>query len=163
MEMKPINNYEDYYISDEGKVYSTISHKWIRPTVDKDGYAIVNIYKDKKRKSFRIHRLVAEAFLPVPYGAVEIDHKDRNKQNNNVSNLEWKTHPENCNNRHIPKRTKWGGYYAYKDGELLGVYNSLYKMEGLCGCNHANIYRHMIKGTPTAIGVLVIPGIWLDK
>ena len=50
------------------------------------------------RKGWRIHRLVAEAFIPKPLGATEVDHIDGNKYNNRVENLRWVTHKENCNN-----------------------------------------------------------------
>lgn len=163
MEMKRINNYEDYFISDDGRVWSTKTYRWLKPTVDKDGYKVVNLYKDNKRKCFRIHKLVGLHFIPIPYGATEIDHIDKNVANNNVDNLRWVSHIENCENRDYPKHTDWNGYYVYKDGVLLGVYDTLYKVEELYKCSRINLYKHMKKKTPTASGILVIPGIWLDK
>lgn len=60
------------------------------------GYYVVNLARDDRGKWIRVHRLVAEAFIPNPEDKKEVNHKDGNKLNNNVSNLEWVTHQENC-------------------------------------------------------------------
>ena len=62
------------------------------------------------RKTCSIHRLVAEAFLPKPLGATEVDHIDGNKSNNRVENLRWVTHKENTNN----PNTKYKNVYGSK-------------------------------------------------
>lgn len=64
---------------------------------DKDGYLLVGLSKDGKRKKFFVHRLVAITYLdnPTKYGKLEINHKDFNRKNNHFSNLEWVTHKEN--------------------------------------------------------------------
>ena len=59
------------------------------------GYKKVELYKDKKRKSFKVHRLVAQAFIPNPENKREVNHIDGNKHNNKVNNLEWVTSSEN--------------------------------------------------------------------
>lgn len=60
------------------------------------GYEIVDLYKNGKRKTVRVHRLVAEAFIPNNDNKPEVNHIDGNKHNNNVDNLEWVTKKENC-------------------------------------------------------------------
>lgn len=55
----------------------------------KNGYLAVNLFKDGKQKHYYIHRLVAEAFIPNPGNLPEVNHKDCDKTNNHVSNLEW--------------------------------------------------------------------------
>jgi len=70
---------------------------------DKDGYLLVHIPIDGKFAMKRVHRLVAQAFIPNHDGLPEINHKDNNPLNNNVSNLEWVTHEEN-----IAYREKYG-------------------------------------------------------
>ena len=63
----------------------------------KRGYRQVILLKDNKRKYASVHRLVAEAFLPNPHNLPIINHKDENKLNNNVSNLEWCSTKYNVN------------------------------------------------------------------
>lgn len=62
----------------------------------KNGYYVVNLAKDDRGNWIRVHRLVAEAFIPNPEKKAEVNHKDGNKLNNKVNNLEWVTHQENC-------------------------------------------------------------------
>lgn len=63
--------------------------KILKPGTNKDGYLYVNLYKNRKEKKFYVHRLVAEAFISNPDNLPCVNHKDENKQNNVVSNLEW--------------------------------------------------------------------------
>lgn len=95
---KDIKGYEGLYqVSDDGHVrrfYSTKQPKILknRPSAN---YYIVSLSQKCKKKTVAVHRLVAEAFLEKPEGATEVNHKDSNKLNNNVSNLEWVTQKEN--------------------------------------------------------------------
>ena len=59
------------------------------------GYVMYDLFKDNKRKTVRLHRLVAEAFIPNPNNLPEVNHIDGNKENNTVDNLEWCTRGEN--------------------------------------------------------------------
>lgn len=71
--------------------------KILKPLIDKDGYEHVVIHIDGKKYRRSIHRLVALAFIPNPNNKPEVNHKDGNKSNNNVDNLEWATSKENIN------------------------------------------------------------------
>lgn len=96
--MKPIEGYEDkYLISKEGKVFSLISNRFLKGTVNSYGYLVVQLCKGKRaeQKQFFIHRLVAQAFLEKDLTRPHVNHKDGNKQNAHVSNLEWCTPSEN--------------------------------------------------------------------
>ena len=99
---KPVYRHEGLYeVSDTGSVRAvsrevnsryktrTLSAKTLKPSLDKDGYLAVSLYKDGKAHRKRVSRLVAEAFLGVPSKFMEVNHKDENVRNNNVSNLEW--------------------------------------------------------------------------
>ena len=86
---KDIKDYEGLYaITRDGNVWSYRSNKFLKPELVR-GYYYVSLYKEGKGKNFRIHRLVAEAFIPNPEGLPQVNHKDECKINNCVSNLEW--------------------------------------------------------------------------
>lgn len=88
---KNISGYEDLYqVSNYGRVRKTNGkNNYLTPYCRSDGYEQVVLCKNSKTKTIRIHRLVAQAFIPNPSNLPEINHKDENKLNNNVDNLEW--------------------------------------------------------------------------
>ena len=77
--------------------YYTVREKILRVGIDKNGYNRVVLCSAKTLKTFLVHRLVAEAFLPNPNNLLFINHKDENPSNNNVENLEWCSHLYNMN------------------------------------------------------------------
>lgn len=108
-EWASIKNWEGFYeVSNTGKirsvdrlvVYSNNKRRVYKGIIkklstDKDGYLKVNLYNKDKNECNKVHCFVANAFLPKIDGKDKINHKDGNKKNNNVSNLEWVTHEEN--------------------------------------------------------------------
>lgn len=99
---KPIENYEGLYeVSNTGKIktfYGRNGAKFLKPLINKThGYSTVCLYKNKKLKNVRLHKLVASAFILNPEEYYDINHKDGNKTNNHVDNLEW------CNRSHNMK------------------------------------------------------------
>ena len=105
-----ITNYEDLYeVSNTGLIYSLdrvvlgkdgklyphptkLKHPTFNPKL---GYFAVDLYNQNQRKKHYVHRLVAEAFIPNPDNKPEINHRDSNRQNNQIGNLEWVTSSEN--------------------------------------------------------------------
>ena len=110
--MKYIKDYEGLYIiTENGNIFSYKSNKFLKHTLNKGGYHMVDLYNNGKRKRFLIHRLVAEAFIPNPNNLPCVNHKDENKSNNNVNNLEWCSYEYNNNygtrvKRSAEKRSK---------------------------------------------------------
>ena len=94
---RDIKDYEGLYkISSKGKVFSLKTNKLMK--INKCGeYDYVALYKNSKKKIQKIHRLVAENFIENPNNLECINHKDENKRNNRVYNLEWCTKKYNCN------------------------------------------------------------------
>ena len=93
---KPIKGWEDKYsITNDGRVYSYFSNKYLKPVFDKDGYATVNLSRDNVVRKYKIHRLVAETFVDNPNNKQVVNHKDFNRSNNWFENLEWVTQEEN--------------------------------------------------------------------
>jgi len=104
---KPVLNYENLYnISNLGNVFSIRNKRNIKLTQNSKGYLIVGLCKERKRKNWLVHRLVAEAFIDNPKNLPEINHKDENPLNNTMSNLEWCTHKYNMNYNNLGKRAK---------------------------------------------------------
>lgn len=95
--MKKIEGYDDYFITTNGEVISTKGkkRKKLKKILGKDGYFYVSLSKLGKAKKIKNHRLVAETFIDKIVGKNIVNHIDENKQNNNVSNLEWVNKREN--------------------------------------------------------------------
>lgn len=105
---KDINEYVGLYkVSNTGKIISMKKGKEMTLHVDVYGYPIVTLYKDKKHKTHKVHRLVAIAFIPNPNNYPSVNHKDENKKNNHIDNLEWSSCFYNANygsrNKNISK------------------------------------------------------------
>ena len=97
---KPIKDYEGLYmVSNWGRVKSIKFGKEIilKQWTSSNGYSQVNLCKNGKVKNYKVHRLVAEAFLDNTDNLPEVNHKDEDKQNNNVENLEWCSAKYNSN------------------------------------------------------------------
>ena len=117
-EWKSISGYEGLYeVSSYGRVKSLeisyirkngkMDHKpeiILRPKNNGTGYFTVCLYKNKTHKYYLIHRLVAQAFLPNPDNLSDVNHKDEDKSNNRVDNLEWCSHKYNMNYNDVQKR-----------------------------------------------------------
>lgn len=92
---KDVNGYEGLYqVSNQGRVKSIRSNKIHKKRLTHDGYVKATLTVNYKSKDFRVHRLVAEHFIPNPESKETVNHIDGNKENNNMDNLEWATRSE---------------------------------------------------------------------
>lgn len=97
--MKDIFGYEGKYAAtDDGHIYSYYKNEYLKPCISKDGYYDVKLSKNGAIKSYRVHRLILMTFSPIKGSEfLQVNHKDENKLNNNIENLEWMTCKENIN------------------------------------------------------------------
>ena len=84
-----------YEISSYGRLWSNITHKFLKTYVNSDGYLLATFPINGVKKRRTMHRLVAEAFIPNPGEKPQINHIDANRTNNRIDNLEWCTPSEN--------------------------------------------------------------------
>ena len=87
-----------YFVSSEGRVLSLCmdGYKLMQPFICGDGYCYLDLRKDGQDIKSRVHRLVAEAFIDNPEDKPIVHHKDTNRRNNKVSNLQWMTEAEHA-------------------------------------------------------------------
>ena len=98
-EWKIIHDYENYEVSNFGNVRNKKTKKILVPWTTKNGYLQIALCKNCKKLNHYIHRLVAQHFIINEEEKKEIDHKDRNKQNNHFNNLIWCSRSENNINK----------------------------------------------------------------
>ena len=150
---KNIKGYEGLYqVSSEGRVKNLerkdrlgriLKERVLKQDVTHDGYLRVGLYAGDKRKWFRVHRLVCEAFCENPDNKPEVNHIDEDKTNNNAVNLEWCTRKENINHGSRNERarkaeSKSVGQYT-RDGELIKIWSSTIEAKRQAGFNCGHI------------------------
>ena len=145
---KDIEGYEGLYqVSNLGNVKSlnynhTKKENVLKPVISRNGYLLVNLYKNKTNKRLLVHRLVAQAFIENTNNLPCINHKDECSTNNVVTNLEWCTHKYNTNfgtrNERASKALSKQVYQYSKDLELIAVWKSTKECEQQ-GFNHGNV------------------------
>lgn len=89
MEWRIVEEFPNYEVSENGQIKNRTTGHIKAQRIKNNGYVITDLSRNGEVKTVHIHRLVAEAFIPNPYNLPEINHKDQDKTNNNVENLEW--------------------------------------------------------------------------
>lgn len=148
---KDIAGFEGLYqVSSFGRVKSFYGKKEhiLRPGNQRNNYLFVILCKDGKRKSYLVHRLVANAFIPNPNKLPVINHLDENKQNNFVSNIEWCSYSYNNSYNDKAKKaaaklingpcSKKVGQYSHA-GKLIKIWPSIHEAARQ-GFNHGHIW-----------------------
>ena len=124
-----INGFDDYSVTEDGRIYSHrriinnqhFGGRFLKKRLNLEGYYKVTLMKNRKPFEKKVHRLIAECFIPNPNNKPCINHKDGNKQNNQISNLEWVTYKENT--AHAIKH----GLFVFADPNLPRVNRKLDK------------------------------------
>ena len=153
---KIIPDFPEYKINEKGEIFSryrskTVTNEWrpLKPVLDKGvGYYLVTLVNatTKQRKNQFIHRLLGQAFIPNPLNKPHINHIDGNKQNNDLSNLEWATNKENSQHAvnlglttytHCEKAV----YQLDLNNNVIAEYKSLQEAENATGVRKQNISK----------------------
>ena len=154
VEWRSVIDNPNYIVSSDGRIRRVGSDKDHSMYKDSRGYLNIHLYQGGERSHKRVNRVVAEAFIPNPENKPEVNHKDGNKINNDVSNLEWNTKLENMGHAkrlgltsHVPsygmlgKKNPNGGrkrrpFRIIETGESFG---SLRECEEKKGCDNRHI------------------------
>lgn len=159
-----IKNYENYYVTDTGDVYSRngtgrfVKLKKLAGRPNYRPYYYVRLYdKNHIGSNCAIHRIVAQAFIPNPENKPCVNHKDGNKHNNNVSNLEWCTYSENSVHSIKVLKNKNGGkpkksVTQIKDGKKIATFDSVAEAARQCNLKRTNIKEVVCGRNKTAGG-----------
>lgn len=131
-EISNLGNVRRYiYFDSANKSKYKNEKKVLKQTFDKDGYKLVSLCINGVFIHCRVHRLVAETFIPNPENKPQVNHKDGNKANNNLENLEWTTQSENIRHRidilHVSLKNKKGSKQVNQydlQGNLIKTYPS---------------------------------------
>lgn len=152
--------YKGYFINEKGIVWSEKSKKIRKTSIDKYGYEYLTI-TDNGTKKFMVHRLVAQYFIPKPKDKNCVNHKDGNKLNNSVENLEWCTIKEN--NLHAYKVLGKKACGGVKPTKVISVsintnevkeYNSQREAARITGVDQSRIYLCCNNKAKTAGGYI---------
>lgn len=144
-EWKPLTNMPEFSVNAFGRICRTETLQELKTYTNSRGYKIVTL----KKKVKRVHRLVAEAFIPNPEGKEIVNHKDGDTTNNCVENLEWSTASENQQHRHkvLHKSTKRRPVEKWTQGNtLLQVYKSVRDAEKQNGLTEDSLRDYIRRG-----------------
>lgn len=141
-----IEGYENLYaISSKGRCWSYKTNKFLKETINNDGYLRFSLFKNGKHQRYLAHRLVAKSFVANPNQYPEINHINENVKDNYVENLEWCTHKQNINygsrNKKVSMALKNNQNSAKRvqNIDTLNIYDSLTKAEKETGISKAQI------------------------
>lgn len=145
---------ESYQISDQGRIFTKrrldgnriIYGRELHPLITKDGYLKVRLTKNSVATGYYIHRLVAKQFIENPYNLPEVNHRDGNKFNNKVSNLEWCSKQDNM--KHAAKHSLIQHGAARPSAKLTEEQVlEIYKLKGIMAAKEIGAYYGVSKNT----------------
>ena len=153
MEWRKIEGFENYSVSDTGEIRNDLTGKKLKSFVSSTGYKISHLSANGIKKTVKLHRIIAKAFIPNPNNKKCVNHINGNKQDNSLNNLEWCTHSEN--NIHSYKML---GRKSYNAIEAM----TIKKMKPVICIETGKLYKS-VKDAITATGILNISSCLTGK
>ena len=153
---------EQYQVSNTGLVRNKLTGHILTLREDNKGYLRVRLSLHDKKATAKVHRLVAIAFIPNPYGKPQVNHIDTDKHNNNVQNLEWVTNGENQIHAYktglnyvtgrAGRKKKSVCKIQLSTGDVIQTYKSI-SDAGRKNCLHSSNIQKVLKGERKSTGV----------
>lgn len=155
-EWREVKEYANYEVNQFGEIRHKKRKKVLKPRSNSGGYQYVNFKINGKNINFAVHRIVANAFIPNPNGYTEVNHKDYDRTNNCVENLEWFSSSQNKQHAFLKKenrqcRGKAVNQYT-KDGIYIKTFNSVTDAASELNCCVAAISNCCLGRTKTSQG-----------
>ena len=157
---KKLPNFSNYLINSEGQIKNIKRNKLITHSLHSSGYYVVKLVDDEgNRKTFKLHRLLAILFIPNPDNLPCVNHKDEDKLNNSINNLEWCDITYNNTYGTRIERAKNGQsiygrsnmeLYQIKNEKIINVFHSIKEaseITGIKACNISNVLHGRQKTT----------------
>lgn len=155
-EWREVKEYSNYEVNQLGEIRHKKRQKILKPRDNNGGYQYVNFKINGKNTNFAVHRIVANAFIPNPNGYTEVNHKDYNKKNNCVDNLEWVSSSQNKQHSYLKQENKKSRGKAVnqytKGGIFLKTFDSVSDAAKELGCCVAAISNCCLGRTKTSQG-----------
>lgn len=153
---KNIKDYPNYQVSNMGRVKSLSNNKTRKEKIlklhsDRNGYLFLSLSKDGKYKNIRIHRLVATAFIPNPNNLPEVNHRNEDKTDNRVENLEYCNRKYNINYGTRTEKTQKPVLQFSKENNFIKKWNSATDVERELCFNKSSICM-CCKGKRKSVG-----------
>lgn len=156
VEWREVKEYSHYEVNQFGEIRHKVRKHILKPRSNKGGYLYVNFKIDGKNTNFAVHRIVANAFIPNPNGYTEINHKDYDRTNNCVDNLEWITSSQNKQHaylKEVNKSSRGKAVEQYsKDGNYIQTFESITEAAKVINCCVAAISNCCLGRTKTSQG-----------
>lgn len=155
-EWREVKEYSNYEVNQFGEIRHKKRKHILKPRSNNSGYQYVNFKINGKNINFAVHRIVANAFIPNPNGYTEINHKDYNKMNNCIDNLEWVSSSQNKQHAFLKEENKKNRGKAVnqytKEGTFIKTFDTITEAAKELNCCVAAISNCCLGRTKTSQG-----------
>ena len=155
-EWREVKEYSKYEVNQYGEIRHKKRKQILKPRSNNGGYQYVNFKINGKPINFAVHRIVANAFIPNPNGYTEINHKDYNRKNNCVNNLEWVSSSQNKQHAFLKEQNKKSRGKAVnqytKDGNFIKTFDTITEAAEELKCSVSAISNCCLGRTKTSQG-----------